>query len=58
MPRGETDLDVSPGCLHVLLVGGVSGLSPVTVDGDGDEAALLGTVHVVVQVPGLSMGLD
>lgn len=58
MPGGKTDLDVSPGGLHVLLVGGVSGLSPVAADGDGDEAALPGAVHVVVQVPGLSMGLD
>lgn len=58
MPGGQTDLDVSPGRLHVLLVGGVPGLRPVAADGDGDEAALLGAVHVVVQVPGLGVGLD
>lgn len=57
MPRGKTDLNVSPGCLHILLVGGVSGLSPVAVDGDGNHATLAGTVHVIVQVPGFSMSL-
>lgn len=57
MPRGNTDLNVSPGCLHILLVGGVSGLSPVTADGDGNHATLPGAVHIIVQMPGLSMSL-
>lgn len=57
MPRGRTDLNVSPGGLHVLLVGGVSRLSPVAADGDGNHATLTGTVHIVVQMPGLSVSL-
>lgn len=56
-PRGETDLDVSPGRLHILLVGGVSGLSPLTVEGDGNRAALTGAVYVIVQMPGLGVSL-
>lgn len=57
MPGGKSDLNVSPGCLHILLVGGVSGLSPVAADGDGNCATLTGAVHVIVQVPGLGMCL-
>lgn len=57
MSRGQTHLDVSPGCLHILLVGGVPGLSPVAVDGDGNHATLAGTVHIVVEMPGLSVSL-
>ena len=47
-----------PGSFNVLLLVWVTGLHPVRVDGDGDEASLLGAVLVVVEVPGLCVGLD
>lgn len=46
------------GGINVLLLVRVSGFRPVRVDGDGDEASLLGVVLVVIEVPGLRMGLD
>ena len=46
------------GSIDVLLLVWVSRFGPVRVDGYGDEASLLGTILVVVEVPGLSVGLD
>lgn len=56
--RRSTDLYVSPGCLHILLVGRIPGLGPVAADGDGDLASLAGAVCAIVEMPSLSMGLD
>lgn len=42
----------------VLLLVRVLRLHPVRVDGDGYEAVLCGSVLVIVEVPGFSVGLD
>lgn len=55
--RPSADLYVSPGCLHVLLVGRIPGLGPVAADGDGDLAALAAAVRAVVEMPSLCVGL-
>lgn len=51
-------LHESSGSFDVLLSVWVAWLCPVRVDGDGDEPSLPGPVGLVVEVPGLRVGLD
>lgn len=51
-------LKVAVYSIYILLLGWVAGVCPVRIECYGDQAPLLGTVFVIVHMPGFSMGLD
>ena len=51
-------LQIAVDCIHISLHVFVPRLRPVRIDSNGDEATLCCSVLVIVEVPGLSVGLD